>query len=457
MMRTPILLLALALTCRASDCPTAQTSREQAAAKLQQFAQAAREAFEGGDYARAAESFRQALCLAPDSADIYHGLGLAEAAAGHFDRAGKALAQADRLAPHNFTILLLRAQVETSAGNFELASRLLRDAERLPSASSPEAQRAVAQLHGQLGGALLQKRHLELALAQLLRAARAGLLDPSTLLMLATLENNLGAYSDAIRDATDLDGAPAATVAQRATAAAIAGLAYKNQKKDEEAIRLLKRSIELTPGEPAYLALAEIYEMSEKTAEAVKLLEQGTAALPGSLKIALAFGRTLVDAGDHQRAAAVLSGITQQASADVEAWHWLAQAETSLGNFKKATETLEELARRQPDYPLIDVMIAQSLLKWDPPDYEQALRFLDRAAKTAPTDPDVYYMRGKIYYSLGRYAEAVKPLQRAIELGPTASASYYQLGQTLQKLGREAEAKEQFDKVRYLKGASAAP
>jgi tetratricopeptide (TPR) repeat protein len=275
--------------------------------------------------------------------------------------------------------------------------------------------------------------------------------------MLATLENNLGAYSDAIRDATDLDGSAAATVAQRATAAAIAGLAYKNQKKEEEAIRLLKRSIELTPGEPAYLALAEIYEMSEKTAEAVKLLEKGTAALPASQKIALVFGRTLVDAGDHQRAAAVLSGITQQASADVESWHWLAQAETSLGNFKKATEALEELGRRQPDYPLIDVMIAQSLLKWDPPDYEQALRFLDRAAKTAPTDPDVYYMRGKIYYSLGRYAEAIKPLQRAIELGPTASASYYQLGQALQKLGREAEAKEQFDKVRYLKSASAAP
>jgi tetratricopeptide (TPR) repeat protein len=272
--------------------------------------------------------------------------------------------------------------------------------------------------------------------------------------MLATLENNLGAFSDAIHDATDLDGAMGATVAQRATAAAIAGLAYKNQKKDEEAIGLLKRSIELTPGEPAYLALAEIYEMSEKTAEAVKLLEQGTAVLPGSQKIALAFGRTLVDAGDHQRAAAVLSGITQQGSADVEAWHWLAQAETSLGDFKKATETLEQLARRQPDYPLIDVMIAQSLLKWDPPDNERALRFLDRAAKAAPIEPDVYFMRGKIYYSLGRYAEAVKPLERAIELRPTASASYYQLGQALQKLGREAEAKEQFDKVRHLKSVA---
>jgi len=77
-----------------------------------------------------------------------------------------------------------------------------------------------------------------------------------------------------------------------------------------------------------------------------------------------------------------------------------------------------------------------------------ALHFLDRVS----TDPDVYYLRGKIYFSLGRYAEAVKPLQRAIELGPTVSLPYYQLGQVFQKLGRETEAKEKFDRFRFLKG-----
>ena len=96
-------------------------------------------------------------------------------------------------------------------------------------------------------------------------------------------------------------------------------------------------------------------------------------------------------------------------------------------------------------------MIAQSLLKWEQPDYEEALRLLDRTAQKAPTDPDVPYMRGKICFSLGRYAEAVKYLQQAIELGPAVAATYYQLGQALQRLGREAEAKEQFDKMRYLK------
>jgi tetratricopeptide (TPR) repeat protein len=344
------------------------------------------------------------------------------------------------VASDNFAILLACAQAAASAGDYEVAISKLAAAERLEPGNA-----AVAQLHAHIGGVLLQQRKLDLALSQLLRARHGGWDDPSIRLMLATLENNLGAYSDAIRDAASLDTNTAATVPQRGTAAAIAGLAYKNQNRNEDAIRLLKHAIELAPGETAYLALSDIYESSDQAGEAAKLLEQATAALPGSQRITLAFGRSLVNAGDNQRAAAILTGLT-----DPEAFQWLAQAESSLGEYRKATEALQQLALQKLDYPMIDIMIAQSLLKWDPPDYEQALHFLDRA----PTDPDVYYLRGKLYFSLGRYAEAVKPLQRAIELGPTVSLPYYQLGQVFQKLGRETEAKEQFDKFRFLKGYS---
>src|SRR5258708_4886992 len=209
MMRPAILLSALVTAALAADCPPPLANREDAAAKLRTFGQSAREAFQRGDYAGAAENFRHALCLAPESAEIYHGLGLAEAAAGQFDEAGKALDRADRLAPHDFSTLLARAQGGASRST------------------------------------LLRQRKLDLALAQLLRAKQAGLDDPAILLMLSTLENNLGAYTDAIRDAVGVDRSSAATDSQRATAAAIAGLAYKNQKKNEEAIRLLKQSIQL--------------------------------------------------------------------------------------------------------------------------------------------------------------------------------------------------------------------
>src|SRR5205807_1082020 len=137
-----------------------------------------------------------------------------------------------------------RAQVAASAGNIDLANRMLRQAERLADAESPANRLAIGQVHGQLGAALLQKIQLDPALAHLLRAKQAEVRDPAIVLMLATLENNMGAYGDAIRDCAGVDASPDATIAQRATAAAVAGLAYKNQKKNVEAIPLFKHAIE---------------------------------------------------------------------------------------------------------------------------------------------------------------------------------------------------------------------
>src|SRR5207302_10844020 len=115
---------------------------------------------------------------------------------------------------------------------------------------------------------------------------------------------------------------------------------------------------------------------------------------------------------------------------------------------------LRELGQRAPEYPMIDVMIVQALLKQEPVDYETALNALGRAEKKSPSDPDVYYLRGKIYAEQGRLEEAVAPLRRAIELAPAAAQSYYQLGLVYRKLGRASDAALQFDRFSFLKGGS---
>ena len=100
---------------------------------------------------------------------------------------------------------------------------------------------------------------------------------------------------------------------------------------------------------------------------------------------------------------------------------------------------------------MIDVMIAQALLKQDAPDYQRALDRLARAEKLSPSDPDVYFLRGKICLALGGYQDAVQALRRAIALAPMADLSYYQLGLAYQRLGQTALAREQFDRMTYLR------
>lgn len=361
------------------------------------------------------------------------------------------MAKAERLAPQDIGVLLSRAQAQLSLDRLDLARDTLRRAERFPG-GRPEA---VSRLYAILGRAYLERKQPELTLAALLRAKQAAALDVDSLLLLATLENNLGAYADAAHDALLLvEAALPATDAQRAAAASIGGLAFKNQNRPEDAIRWLERATHLVRTPTAWLALAEIYERGGKLQEAIQVLERARADLPDSSAIAIALGRNLVNVGNARLAIDVLTHVGSRAAGEPEAWRWLAEARMSAGEGAPAISALRELAKRAPDYPMIDVMIVQALLKHNPIDYDAALRALDRAEKTSPADPDIFYLRGKIYAEQERFEEAVAPLRRAIELAPAAAQSYYQLGLVYRKLGRASDAALAFERFTFLKGSS---
>lgn len=82
---------------------------------------------------------------------------------------------------------------------------------------------------------------------------------------------------------------------------------------------------------------------------------------------------------------------------------------------------------------------------------------LSLAERAAPSDADVFYLRGKIFLSQGRYQEALADLQRSIELRPMESSPYYQLGKVYQKLGKPEMARQQFDRLKYLQSAGTRP
>jgi tetratricopeptide (TPR) repeat protein len=308
-------------------------------------------------------------------------------------------------------------------------------------------------MYARLGRAYVEQKQPEHALAALLRAQRTGPIDADTVLLLSTIENSQGAYDDAAQNSLALLGAGSlANDSQKGVAAGIAGLAYKNQKRTDDSIRMLHLANRLSPTPTSYLALAEIYQSIGKLPEAVKVLEAAHAAIPNSAAIAVALGRSLADAGDSRRAVDVLTPATRRWPDEREAWRWLAEASNAAGQEGPAIAALKELERRAPDYPMIHVMLAQAYLKQQPVDYKATLRLLDRAEKASPSDPDVYYLRGKIYVEQGRLEEAVAPLRRAIELAPTAAASYYQLGLVYRRLNRPSEAVQQFDRFHFFKG-----
>jgi Flp pilus assembly protein TadD len=395
-------------------------------------------------FAEAVRDFEEAACLDPRAPGVFYGLGSAQAALGDFLSARKALTTADRLQPTSPLPLAMLVRVNVSMGDVDSLKAALREAAVRFAANS--------NLHATLAQFLLQNKLFDLALAESLRSQKAGAAAGQSLMDLAVLENTVGAYADAIRNATAIESQTALPAAVRAAAAGVAGLSYESAGQPEAAILHLQQAIQLDPSqENSYLALAFLLEKTGKYAGAVEVLARGRAQLPESTGLLLPLGSDLIRADRYQAGVDVLRRLLEKSPSEYEAYLRLADAFRKMGRSDREVQILQDLATQKPDYPAIHLLLARAMLNLEPANYAKALEDLKLAEESAPPDAEVFYLRGKIYLATNRDEEAAAALRRAIELGPMDPSPYYQLGRLYQKLGKPEMAKELFARMQYLK------
>ena len=306
------------------------------------------------------------------------------------------------------------------------------------------------ELHAILGRWLYGRQQTDLALAELLRAQQTGLRDPQTNLVLASLLARAGALEDAIDTAASITVTPGLDPRLRGEAAALAGKSYAILRDEAKAVEFLEQAIRHSPQvEDYYLSMASAHQQAEDAEAAVQALRRGWERLPGAPGIGQTLSRQLLAAGDPEEAVRVLVLLTSRHPDHGDALRLLAQAYRSAGDAAKASRTWRKLIRQQPRYPMANIFLAQSLAEEGAPP-EQVLAALDRAERISPQDADLYYLRGRIFNSLGRHQDAVAQLQRAIRLQPGFSGAYYQLGLAYQQLGQPELAQEQFRRRSHL-------
>ena len=306
------------------------------------------------------------------------------------------------------------------------------------------------ELHATLGRWLYGRQQTDLALAELLRAQQTGLRDPQTNLVLASLLARAGALEDAIDTAASVTAAPGLDPRLRGEAAALAGKSYAILRNEAKAVEFLEQAIQLSPlVEDYYLSMASAHQQAENPGAAVQALRRGWDRLPGAPGIGQTLSRQLLAAGNPEEAVRVLVLLTSRHPNHGDALRLLAQAYRSAGDAAKASQTWRRLIRQQPRYPMANIFLAQSLAEEGAPP-GQILAALDKAERISPQDADLYYLRGRIFNSLGRHQDAVAQLQRAIRLQPNFSGAYYQLGLAYQQLGQPDLAQEQFRRRSHL-------
>jgi tetratricopeptide (TPR) repeat protein len=425
----------------AAECNT-ELSPQQKLAEFKRLDAAAESAMQQHRPSDAIPLYEQAVCLVPNSARGFYGLGVAQAAAGEFVQAREALRTSDRLQPTTGMPLLMQVRVNLSLQDMDTLKANLREA----AARFPQD----AQLHSALARLLAEKNLFVLALAESMRSQQAAN-DANTTLQLAVLENTIGAYNDALREALSLEQRTDAPKEMRSAAAGVAGLSYESLHDADQGVRYLQEAIDLDPSqENSYLALADLLEQMQKYPAAVNVLEQGRRHLPESRAILLALGADLVRAERYQEGIKTLRILLREAPDTPEAYISLADAARKMGDPTQELAALRDLSRVKPDYPMLHVLTARCLLSKEPADYTQILQELATAASHDPADPEVFFLQGKAYAMQGRYPEAVSALERSIELRPLDPGPYYQLARIYQKLGKGEIARQQFERVKYL-------
>jgi tetratricopeptide (TPR) repeat protein len=438
-----LIVLSACVPALASTCNQEPLTPAERLARFQAIDKAAQNAMQGQMFAEAAQHYREEACLVPTSARAFYGLGVAEAAAANFARARDALRSAARLQPSNALPLILLVKVDFSLHDVDdMKANLRAVAARFPHDG---------QVHAALARFLAESNLLDLALAESLRARPAPDSEVDSTIELAVLENTVGAYEDAIRNVSPLEQKPTLPNTLRASAAGIAGLSLEGLGQQDEAVTHLRAAIDLDPSrEDSYLALADLYERLQKYGDAVGVLKQGRSKIPGATALLLPLGKNLVRTDHPQEGIDALNDLLRRSPDEVQAYLSLADAYRKMGASGREIQSLRNLAKQKPNYPMVHILIAQAMLHASPADYSPVLNELAQAEIRTPTDPDVFYLRGKVFFAMKLYDRAAAAFSRSIALKPVDNTSYYQLGRVYQKLGKQQLAQEEFERMKYL-------
>lgn len=128
-----------------------------------------------------------------------------------------------------------------------------------------------------------------------------------------------------------------------------------------------------------------------------------------------------------------------------------AHDEGAAGRWNKALEPAERAARKAPQSPAAQIMLALACERNNQKD-----RAFDAARKAAALSPQNFlaqYTLGRLYAEDPiRQSEALPLLQKAAEIRPEDTGTQILLGNTLSALGRHKEALQYFTKLKSLHG-----
>jgi len=219
------------------------------------------------------------------------------------------------------------------------------------------------------------------------------------------------------------------------------GFAAFRANEYSESARALKVAAQQEPGDKIIAPmLAMALYSSGQYADAAKAFDQVGDVAYSDPRIACAWATSLAHTNQTDKAATVLSRLTQQSlSPDAlllvgQAYSDMGYQQQALATFQKASQANPSLQRAHYDAGLVHLRLKQPA---------SAVTEFEAELKLNADDADAQYQLGKTLLEQGKSKDAVPYLEAAAKLNPNLAGVHEQLALAYRKLGRTADAERE--------------
>ena len=244
------------------------------------------------------------------------------------------------------------------------------------------------------------------------------------------------------------------------------GLALaRHANRRGEALGYLQRALDAGAGDPVvvHLEAADVLAAEGRFPEALGHLRAAAESAPEEPEVVYRLGRTLAAAGDREAARAALErhrSLEEARERAAEAEH-LASTETASalsdarrlageGDLEAALERLAGLPERRDASRAADVYSLRAKVLYSMGRVDEAAASIAEARRLEPNRVEHHYLEGMFLHTAGHAEDAAAALERALALDPGLGEAHALLGMIAAEAGRSAEAAERMERALRL-------
>jgi len=233
---------------------------------------------------------------------------------------------------------------------------------------------------------------------------------------------------------------------------------YHRQSRPDDALRAMRKAIELAPSDAALLSnAAQILLENRETKAAYAAVTKALELAPENVQALKIKGLMDLEHGDLKQALATFERAVELDRWDPEALERLGTVQRMLFQSREAAATFENGIARFPRYARLHEAYAKLLLDNGVPAGAEprAVALLEKALALDASLAEAHYELGKLLLDDGKASQALQHLEAAAKLDPRNPATHLALASAYRLLARSSDQSRELGTYRELQAEKA--